>query len=126
VAATGEGVFLWINVASIPQGGPRVAQLLIEPTNQQPWDATTAERLYKAFFPADAVHLRDVDTAHGTHHLFRSAALAATLPFTYFEDPHGHALDQGTFDAVCAAGAAGAAAEPSGFACFVAAGMMAV
>jgi hypothetical protein len=124
VAATGEQVVLWLNsVASAPERGPRVAQLFIGPANHQPWDAATAERLYRAFFPADAVHLRDVDTAHGTHHLFRSAALAATLPFTYFEDPHGHALDQGTFDAVCAAGAA---AQPSGFACFVAAGMIAV
>src|SRR5258706_10228117 len=123
VAATGERVFLWLNEASIPDKGLRVVQLLLEPTNHQPWDAATAERLYRAFLPADAVHLRDVDTAHGTHHLFRSAALAATLPFTHFEDLQRHALDPGTFDAICAAGAA---AEPSGFACFVAAGMLAV
>src|SRR5258706_11951821 len=123
VAATGERVFLWLNEASIPDRGPRVVQLLLEPTNHQPWDAAGVERIYRAFFPADAVHLRDVDTAHGTHHLFRSAALAATLPFTFFVDQHGQSLDPGTFDAVCAAGDA---AQPSGFACFVAAGMIAV
>lgn len=122
-AATGERVFLWLNEASIPDRGLRVVQLLLEPTNHQPWDAATADRLYRAFFPADAVHLRDVDTAHGTHHLYHSNALAATLPFTFFVDQHGQSLDPGTFDAVCAAGAA---AQPSGFACFVAAGMMAL
>src|SRR5258708_4311247 len=42
-AATGERVFLWLNEASIPDKGLRVVQLLLEPTNHQPWDAATAE-----------------------------------------------------------------------------------
>ena len=66
--STGVGVFLWDNVAVTPVGD-RVAQLYLEPTDHQPWDASTEGALYTAFFPPDAVHLQDVGTASGKHHL---------------------------------------------------------
>jgi hypothetical protein len=120
--STGTGVFLWINVTVVP-AGERVAQLFIQPTDKQPWDASTEEALYTAYFPPDAVHVRDIDDASGTHHVYKSAALAATLPPLSFRDSHGNALDPGTFDAVCTDGPL---AGSSGSICFVTPGMAAV
>ncbi len=48
--AIGTGVFLWLNLTLVP-AGERVAQLFLQPTDRQPWDASTEEALYTVFFP---------------------------------------------------------------------------
>lgn len=102
-AANGRPVVLTLAAAQGTAGGLRVISVDLEPEDGVAWDDVTARAIYGQFVPSDAVHVRDVNGTHGIHHLFRSAALAATFSLVVFRDAQGKQLAPGTFDVICGA-----------------------
>ena len=79
----------------------RVSAVTLQPLDKTDWDDNTARMIYQAFFPPDAVPVKDVATKDGTHHLYSSALLAGTFPPSAFVDTSGQPIPPGTFDVLC-------------------------
>jgi hypothetical protein len=102
-SAVVNGYHVYIGVAfdTGQDGAQRVPEMRVQP-QAGTWSVSAGEGVMRALMPLDSQHVSDGPSdSYGTHHVYRSEALAASFDSSAFQDSNLNPVTPGTFDFAC-------------------------